>query len=98
MRKYRSDVTDVYRDKVTRDGKYTARDCLYNNKIKVGDPWQTIDYYGPYGTKAVSGGTWWRNPGETIKIESQKLECVGYEGQLGWATFRIKLIEPEDDE
>ena len=93
MRKYRSDVTDVYRDKVTVSGSYTEKDVRWNPKVKLGDPWETVHYYGPYGTKAISGSSWWRTAGQTMKIEGQQLEVV--DGELKWVTFRIKILEDD---
>ena len=90
-RRMNIDHLDIYRQLVTREGVY-QRDW---NAQRAGEPYKTIEAYGPYFTKNVGGDPWYR-PAERVTIEIQKLGVV--DGELKWVTVKKKVRDDKEDE
>lgn len=88
-RKYITDTTDVFRQKVTREGVHETDGYGY----RAGENYQTVVFFGPYLTRNVGGDPWFR-PNEKTTIEIQALAVVASE--LMWVTEKMKVIEPNE--
>ena len=83
------DSVDLYRFKVT--------DTVDQNQPHYGyeqiepNVWQKVEFIGFYANK-YKYEPWIPNRG-TLKIEHQKLQVVGYLGELGWTTIETKTYK-----
>jgi hypothetical protein len=89
-RKYTTDTTNVYRQKVTREGVHPKNGWGYSK----GDAYTEVEFFGPYLTRNV-GGDPWHHPGDKTTVEIQTLGVVA--GELQWVTEKMKVIGGDDD-
>jgi len=89
-RQFKTDTTDVYRQKVTVEGTHRKDGWGY----KAGDHYKYESFYVPYMSTNVGGEPYFPGDATKVVIEVQKLGVVASE--LMWLTQKMKVIEPDD--
>lgn len=94
-RGHSDDTTDVFRQKVTREGVYQSS-RWYENSL-AGQTYKTVQFYGPYRTRNTGGNPWLNAADTKVTVELQKLGAAEG-GDLEWVTEKKRIIESESPE